>query len=142
MIAPMAGLLKERKAEWEEIEELIDYFGDVYDKVVELVPEEEEIEDIDDDELYDDGDMGGYHVSSIRPDEPKEVDPWSSVNEYMSGKHEPPIAAPVYDPSIVTPSDEEIINNYYKEEAKKEQYIPFVEEKVKSKEIKSTGSIL
>ena len=149
MMAPVAAGLKERKAEWEEIEELIDYFSDLYDKVVEMVPEEEDEINYEDEE---DNDMSGYHVSSLKPDvlggsnseNLQEDDPWKSVNEYMSTKHDDvPIISPVYDPSIVTPEDEEVINNYYKEEAKKEQYIPFEEEKQKpTREIKSKGSIL
>ena len=146
MIAPVAVKLKELKAEWDEIEELIDYCSDLYDKIVELVPEEEEIEDIDDDdyteeELTDIFDKGKFPKSK----EPEEDDTWGKVNEYMSGKHEPPIVAPVYDPNIVTEDDEAIISNYYKEEAKKEQYIPFVEEEKKeekSRTIQSKGSIL
>jgi hypothetical protein len=142
MMAPVAAGLKERKAEWEEIEELIDYFSDLYDKVVEMVPEEEDEINYEDEE--DDGDMSGYHVSSIKSEPKKEEDVWGAVNEYMSTKHDDvPIISPVYDPSIVTPEDEEVINNYYKEEAKKEQYIPFEEEKQKpTREIKSKGSIL
>ena len=144
MMAPIAAGLKERKAEWEEIEELIDYFSDLYDKVVEMVPEEE-------DEInYEDEEDNAESARIYFKEEPEphgvvdEADPWKSVNEYMSTKHDDvPIISPVYDPSIVTPEDEEVINNYYKEEAKKEQYIPFEEEKQKpTREIKSKGSIL
>ena len=57
MMAPVAAGLKERKAEWEEIEELIDYFSDLYDKVVEMVPEEEDEINYEDEE---DNDYAGH----------------------------------------------------------------------------------
>ena len=132
MMIPMAKSLFEKRADWDEIDQMIDSCGELYDRIANAYPEEDDEEDDFEDDLQ------GYGMSSDWDEEDERKYKEQFVEQVEKKiEHEFNIVHGKFD-ETVTKEEGDLIDKYME---KQSSYIPFEEEK-KQQPLKSTGSIL